>query len=124
MGAAAIIWNSREHFHRVAHATLSPPGTGTAQQAEAHGLAMGVALAIEHGSPGQTVSFQGDCMPLLRFCMGHGRIRDPICHQTLVGPLRALASSGLHCQWRVIPRTDNAEADSLARAASRAPTPS
>eukprot|EP00975_Prorocentrum_lima_P026576 5587581-Prorocentrum_lima.AAC.1 len=65
------------------------------------------------------VSFQGDCLPIVRYCQGNGRIRDPHCHHILADGLRALAGSGLVCRWQLIPRTENSEADSLARAAAR-----
>eukprot|EP00975_Prorocentrum_lima_P015539 3292960-Prorocentrum_lima.AAC.1 len=56
----------------------------------------------------------------MRFCLGSGRIRDPLCHQILVDGLRSLAGSGLVCRWQLIPRTENSEADGLARAVARA----
>lgn len=113
MGAGAVVQTDRER--KVLRRAF---GLGTNNQAEYHGLILGLRHALGMGA--ETVTVRGDSQLVLRQLEGRYEVRAPHLkplHEEALGLLARFAKARL--EW--VPRAENAEADAASQAAARSP---
>ena len=115
MGAGAVVQTERERK------VLSRGfGLGTNNQAEYHGLILGLRHAL--GMDADTVTVHGDSQLVLRQLGGAYAVKAPGL-KALHGEARLLLSRFSRAKLEWVPREENAEADAASRAALQGPRP-
>jgi len=93
----------------------------SAEEAEAHGVALAIRLAHTH-SAGRDTAILGDNHAVMAYCAGAGRLRRTEAALVLNRALGWAAANGTPVVWLHIHRDDNGQADALAKAARRLAT--
>eukprot|EP00969_Alexandrium_andersonii_P137524 6082490-Alexandrium_andersonii.AAC.1 len=82
-----------------------------AVSAEARAAALAVELLLQAAIPGPRVTIAGDCRPVVNYAAG---LRKADQHHLLDSALTRLVVHGWAVDWRILPRSLNGEARSLA----------
>lgn len=115
MGAGAVVQADRER--KVLSRAF---GLGTNNQAEYHGLILGLRHASGMGA--DTVTVHGDSQLVLRQLDGQYAVKSPGL-KALHAEARVLLARFAKVELAWVPREQNGEADAAARAALRGPQP-
>lgn len=113
MGAGAVVQTERER--KVLHKAFGP---GTNNQAEYHGLILGLRHAL--GMDADTVTVRGDSQLVLRQLGGTYAVKAPGL-KALHDEAKLLLARFSRAKLEWVPREENAEADAASRAALREP---
>ena len=93
-------------------ALVALPNTASSSTAEAWGSKL--AALIAGALPTTSVRIAGDNLPIVRFCNGTGRLRNPTDALIIEGPLSRLSLLGKATEWFAVRRRFNKAADALA----------
>jgi ribonuclease HI len=115
MGAGAVVQLESGGERKVLHRAF---GLGTNNQAEYHGLILGLRHALAMGADGVTV--HGDSQLVLRQLEGRYAVKSPGLKALHAEAGQLLSKfSAVKLEW--VPREENAEADQASRDALRRP---
>ena len=101
--------------------SIALPHIDSSQLAEVWGarLAIDLLLAHQHLDIYTSAIIAGDNPPAIRFCHGTGRITSASTHAIIDEALTRLTVAGANPHWRLIRRTVNVRAHTLATLAAR-----
>ncbi len=121
-GAVAVLWgraDERGGRQELARALVALPGEVGVTTAEAWGLRSGLQLLCEYGGEFRRARIAGDNVNVVRHGASEGRLRERATQSLLEEPLARARQAGWVFAWSLIPRRQNAAADTAAGEAAR-----